>query len=216
MKYYAIKKGKKTGIYTTWAEAKKQVDGFSGAVYKGFTSKQEAEEFMNAGNRKVTVSKDAIVVYTDGGSRNTGNVRGGHVKNKDKAAWAYLIMEKSNRQLEGSAGEFGVTNNKMELTALVKALEKLISLNQQAEEILVISDSKYLINAITLGWMKGWKKRGWKKADGQVPANKELWEQLDKLLPQFKKLQINWTKGHATNAGNNRVDELLNETMDKM
>lgn len=215
MKYYAIKKGKKPGIYTTWAEAKKQVDGFSGAVYKGFTSKKEAETFMTAGMKKINLSKDAIIVYTDGGSRNTGNVRGGHVRSADKAAWAYLINIGS-KKIEDSAGEFGVTNNKMELTALIEALKKLEELNKQRDDILVISDSKYLINAITLGWMQGWKKRGWKKSDGQEPANKDLWIRLDKLLPKFSNLQINWTKGHATNSGNNRVDELLNKTMDNM
>ncbi|GKQ43267.1 ribonuclease H [Companilactobacillus sp. RD055328] len=215
MKFYAIKKGKKPGIYTNWPEAKAQVTGFSGAVYKGFTSQAEAEEFMNSGMKEVKVSKDAIVVYTDGGSRNTGNVKGGHVNSHDKAAWAYVILD-HGKQVGDSAGEYGVTNNKMEITAFIKALEKLQALSKQNEEISLISDSKYVINAITLGWLQGWKKRGWKKADGQEPANKELWVQLDKLLADFNKLQITWTKGHAENAGNNLVDEMLNMTMDKM
>ncbi|MGR3742380.1 ribonuclease H family protein [Companilactobacillus sp. DQM5] len=215
MKFYAIKKGRKPGIYTNWPEAKKQVEGFSGAVYKGFTTKKEAELFINQDKKNIKVSDDAIIVYTDGGSRNTGNISGGHVKSNDKAAWAYLINDHS-KIYEDSAGEYGVTNNKMELTALIAALKKLEELNKKESEILIISDSKYLINAITLGWMNGWKKRGWKKSDGTVPANVELWKEMSSILPSFSNLQIKWTKGHANNDGNNLVDELLNKTMDRM
>lgn len=215
MKYYAIKKGRKPGIYTNWPEAKKQIDGFSGAVYRGFTTEDAARDFIEGQKKQLVISDDAVLVFTDGGSRNTGNVAGGHVKNNDKAAWAYLIQDHGQKYSD-SKGEFGATNNKMELTALIQSLQRLISLDKQETEIAVISDSKYLINAITQGWLNGWKNRNWKKADGSVPANVELWQQLDQLLPQFKKLQITWTKGHAENEGNNLVDQLLNETMDKM
>ena len=157
-----------------------------------------------------------IKVYTDGGSRNTGNVKGGSVKPTDKAAWAYLIVDKTrNLQLSDSKGEFGATNNQMEITAVLMALRALYKKSLQEEEILLVSDSQYVLNSIQK-WLPGWKKNGWKNASKKEVKNKELWIQIDKALPFFPNIRFEWTKGHANDAGNNFVDELLNETMDKM
>jgi len=155
-----------------------------------------------------------ITVYTDGGSRNTGNVAGGHVKDADKAAWAYRI-ELPDAIETGSAGEFGATNNRMEIMAFRNALQKLVDLGQTAESILFVLDSQYVLNAVNKGWLAGWKRRGWKRSAGPL-VNAELWQDVDRLLPQFSNLNYRWTKGHATNQGNVFVDHLLNETMDGM
>lgn len=233
MKYYAVRHGKKPGIYTTWADAKKQIDGYPKAMYKSFPTKKEAEDFVSGkiGYSKVTSKtktsklgttastknnlKDYdIVVYTDGGSRNTGNVAGGHVRNSDKAAWAYLIQMGEHKAAD-SAGERGATNNKMEITALLSALKKLIEHNLQGQKIIFVLDSRYVLDAINKHWLDGWAKRGWTRTAGEL-VNKELWQEIYKLLPQFKNATFDWTKGHAANAGNIYVDELLNKTMDKM
>lgn len=165
---------------------------------------------------KISLDAQAIQVYTDGGSRNTGNVRGGHVKTNDLAAWAYLILLPDGRRLADTAGDKGATNNKMELTAFASALAKLIELNQQAEKIQLTSDSRYLLDAIQKNWLAGWQRRHWRKATGEAIANPELWQQISQLLPQFSQLELIWAKGHATNQGNIYVDELLNKTMDQM
>lgn len=217
-KFYAVKKGKKPGIYTTWSDCQKQVNGFSGAQYKSFKTKNEALVYMgekNASTKRPSVSSNAIQLFSDGGSRNHGNKLGQHVKKNDKAAWAYLIINKGHKVFD-SDGELGATNNKMEVLGLVNGLKKLIQSDLQNEEIDAILDSKYVLDAVTKGWLNSWKRRGWKKSDGTVIKNLAEFKELDQLLPQFSKLSFSWTKGHATNEGNNFVDQLLNETMDKM
>ncbi|GAQ02324.1 RNase HI [Companilactobacillus farciminis] len=227
-KYYAVRKGKKPGIYLTWPECKKQVDGFANARYKSFTSRVEAEKFLTGTDsysnkksspKKVTKTSNIndfdVVIYTDGGSRNHGNVKGGHVRTDDKAAWAYHISN-NGQTYEGTAGELGATNNRMEIMALIQSIIRLNDLKINQQNAIFVLDSQYVLNAITKNWLNGWKRRGFKKADGGALANVELWKQLDQLLPTVPKKTFEWTKGHATNVGNNRVDELLNETMDKM
>lgn len=229
-KYYAVRRGKKPGIYLTWADCKAQVDGFTGARYKSFPDKTQAQAFIDGkdsynNSRKTTTKKSTnkvsniedfdIVIYTDGGSRNHGNFKGGHVKDSDKAAWAYHIN--NNGQIyEGTGGEFGATNNRMEIMALIQSIKRLNELKINQQNAIFVLDSQYVLNAITQNWLNGWKRRGFKKADGSTPVNVELWRELDQLLPTVPKKTFEWTKGHATNVGNNRVDALLNETMDKM
>ncbi|MDR2833610.1 MAG: ribonuclease HI [Streptococcaceae bacterium] len=156
-----------------------------------------------------------IKVYTDGGSRNTGNVKGGSVKPTDKAAWAYLIVTEKGEQFSASEGRLGATNNQMEITAVLMSLRELYKKGLQNEEILLVSDSQYVLKSIQ-EWLPGWKKNGWKNSSKKEVKNKDLWIQIDKALPYFPNITFQWTKGHAEDIGNNFVDALLNETMDKM
>ncbi|MDR1521264.1 MAG: ribonuclease HI [Streptococcaceae bacterium] len=157
----------------------------------------------------------SVTVYTDGGSRNTGNIKGGHVLPTDKAAWAYLILYKNKKYAE-SCGFLGATNNQMELSAVLEALRKLYCMKLTQEKILLISDSKYVLNSINKGWLYNWAKKNWINSSKQKVKNRNLWEAIYKALPYFKKIEFKWTKGHANSEGNNYVDELLNKTMDKM
>ncbi|HAT55186.1 MAG TPA: RNase HI [Lactobacillus sp.] len=233
-KFYAIARGRKTGIFTTWAEAKKQVDDMAGARYKSFPTREAAQQWLDAGGqyvktgiakpKKINASSqqrvvdqpvtERIVMYSDGGSRNTGNVAGGHVRQGDKAAWAYLIKQ-DGQQYFDSLGEFGATNNKMEITGLLMALSALQKAGLNNEPILAVLDSKYVLDAITKNWLAGWQRRGWKRSAGEL-ANKELWQAMSLQLKFFTHLRFEWTKGHADNSGNVFVDELLNKTMDAM
>lgn len=77
-------------------------------------------------------------------------------------------------------------------------------------------DSRYVLNAIQKKWLRGWRRRGWKKADGSKLQNKQLWQQIDANLREFPRIQYFWTKGHADDKGNVYVDHLLNKRMDKM
>ena len=138
-KFYAVKKGRKTGIFTTWAECQKQVSGFPKAEFKSFISKQEADNWLKEikssnENRRKSYS---VIVYTDGGSRNHGNKKGEHVKKNDKAAWAYLIKYQGSI-ISDTDGEYGSTNNRMEIMALKKALLDLKQRELQNEKILVV------------------------------------------------------------------------------
>ena len=153
------------------------------------------------------------VTYTDGGTRNTGVYKGGHVKKTDKAAWAYLI-EWDDQKVHGSGGEYGATNNKMEQTALINALKKLLELGFNNKHLLFVLDSQYVLNAINKHWLQGWKKRGWRRSSGPL-ANVAEWQELDRLLKEFPDSTFEWTKGHANNRGNEFVDHELNRYMDQ-
>ena len=232
-KYYAVKKGRHPGIYPTWPACQREVSGYSGAVYRSFTNRFEAQKWLTAANKPAGPSKKqqlsldldlgtgqwvaapTIRLYTDGGSRNHGNWRGQHVKENDRAAWAFLI-DRQGQRLTGTAGEFGATNNRMELLGLINALQLLAKRGWQDEVINATLDSHYVLDPITKGWLYGWRRRGWTTSTGKPVVNQELWQELLTLLPQFPRLHFRWTKGHATNQGNNIVDELLNTTMDKM
>ncbi|MDO4903549.1 MAG: ribonuclease H family protein [Limosilactobacillus sp.] len=229
-KFYVVKAGRHPGIYTSWPDCQREVSGFSGAIYKSFTTRAEAEKWFNtktAAPRKSQqlglaldiadspAPSDAIKIYTDGGSRNHGNKLGQHVKSNDKAAWAYLIQGKGVK-FTGTDGEWGATNNRMEVLALINALYKLLEEGMQDEYIIATLDSHYVLDPIMKHWLYGWRNRGWKTASGSAVANQELWQEVTHLLPRFKNLHFQWTKGHADNDGNNIVDELLNTTMDKM
>lgn len=238
MKYYAVKKGRQPGIYRNWEAAQKQVEGFAGAQYQSFTDITKAAAYLNWGPDTQTpamvksedqlkaainkVQKEAqqqarpyfARIYTDGGSRNTGaSVKGGHVRKTDKAAWAYQIKYQG-REVHGAGGELGASNNKMEQMALINALKKLQELGFNDKHLLFILDSRYVLNAINQGWLKSWKKRGWKRSGGEL-ANKEQWQEIDRLLPHFPDSTFSWTKGHAGNEGNEFVDHLLNRYMDE-
>ena len=104
----------------------------------------------------------------------------------------------------------------MELTAVLRGLQKLTSLHYNSQKILLVADSQYVLNPLTQGWLATWRQRGWKKADGRPVANRDLWQQLEQQLQLFSKLQFSWTKGHSSNKNNNFVDHLLNQTMDQM
>ncbi|MFK5706127.1 ribonuclease H [Ligilactobacillus sp. LYQ139] len=160
-------------------------------------------------------SVTGVVFYSDGGTRNHGNYRGGHVRTTDVAAWAYLVTA-PDYQNSASAGEFGSTNNRMELLGMINALEDLKNQGLNRQPVTGVLDSQYVLNGINKHWLQGWQRRGWRTASGTVVANKELWQRIAHLLPAFPKLTLTWTKGHAKNAGNNFVDRLLNKTMDRM
>lgn len=229
-KYYAVARGRKTGIFRDWPTTEKLVKGYTGARYKSFVDEASAKAFLvaeakgsqrkaaikaSAGDSPIDLNQATAIFYTDGGSRNTGNVAGGHVRDTDKAAWAYLIQYQG-QQIADSAGEYGATNNRMEIMALRNALQKFLALGLNEAYLIGILDSRYVLDAINKGWLAGWARRGFKKADGSTPQNVALWQDISALLPQFTKLTLTWTKGHAANAGNVFVDELLNRSMDAM
>lgn len=249
MKFYAVKKGITPGVYRSWEDAKKQVDGYSGAQYKSFDNVSDAAGYMDwteeerqevfkpaedtlqnaikkiqakskntAQGPKVAKSaennKYFATIYTDGGSRNTGaSVKGGKVAATDKAAWAYLIEKDGQKVADGAGGRLGATNNEMEMTALIEVMKKLIKLGYNEKKLLFCLDSQYVINGTTQ-WLPGWKKRGWKRANGPL-INKELWQEIDSLKSKFPNIKFEWVKGHAGHQGNEYVDSLLNKYMDE-
>ena len=133
-----------------------------------------------------------VILYTDGAC--SGNPGPG--------GWG-AILEYNGHRKEMSGGEENTTNNRMELTAVIKGLQ---ALNQRCT-VELYSDSKYVIDALEKGWAEGWKKRGWIKSDKKPALNPDLWEILLELTHQHE-MHYHWVKGHADNPMNNRCDEM--------
>ena len=133
-----------------------------------------------------------VTIYTDGAC--SGNPGPG--------GWG-AILEWQGHEKELSGGEAQTTNNRMELTAVLTAL----SLLKEPCIVELYSDSKYVVDAIDKGWLYGWQKKGWIKADKKPVLNVDLWQQL---LPELKRhdVRLHWVKGHAENEKNNRCDQL--------
>lgn len=114
---------------------------------------------------------------------------------------AILMYNGKERELSG--GEKVTTNNQMELMAAIVALECL----KEPCEVMLYSDSAYLVNAFNQHWIEGWKKNGWKNSSKQDVKNRELWERLEKLTSTHK-VEFIKVKGHSDNEYNNRCDKL--------
>ena len=133
-----------------------------------------------------------VTIYTDGAC--SGNPGPG--------GWGAILMYGAHRR-ELSGGEAETTNNRMELTAVIRAL----SLLKEPCIVELWSDSKYVIDGLSKGWAKGWRARGWVKSDKKPALNPDLWDELLRL-EGLHTLHYHWVKGHAENEYNNRCDEL--------
>lgn len=138
-----------------------------------------------------------------------------HVKKTDRAAWAFLIC-RGLHKTSGTNAEWGATNNRMEVMAFLRALRWLLQHHYNHQRVLEVADSRYVLNALTKGWLNSWQRRNWHLASGAPVKNAGEWKIIAKLLPQFDHLGYKWTKGHAKDQGNIFVDHLLNRTMDRM
>ena len=133
-----------------------------------------------------------VTIYTDGAC--SGNPGPG--------GWG-AILEFNGVEKELSGGEANTTNNRMELTAVIRALQAL----KEPCNVELYSDSKYVIDALEKGWAWSWRKKGWIKSDKKPALNPDLWEEL-LMLTMRHKVTCHWVKGHAENEKNNRCDQL--------
>lgn len=133
-----------------------------------------------------------VILYTDGAC--SGNPGPG--------GWG-TILKYGQVEKELYGGEIETTNNRMELTAVIRGLEAL----KEPCTVELYSDSKYVIDALSKGWAESWKSRGWKKADKKPALNSDLWQILLQLVRKHD-VHYHWVKGHADNPYNNRCDEL--------
>ena len=133
-----------------------------------------------------------VKIFTDGAC--SGNPGPG--------GWG-AILKYGGKVKELSGGEKNTTNNRMELTAAIKALEAL----KEPCIVTLTTDSKYLADGIQKGWAESWKKNGWKKADKKPALNTDLWERILELF-SLHKVEIVWVKGHNGHIENERCDEL--------
>ena len=140
------------------------------------------------------MNADTIYIYSDGACK--GNPGAG--------GWGALLVSNGHSK-EICGGEANTTNNRMEMTAVIRALESL----KRPSTIEVHTDSQYVQKGIS-EWMVGWKKRNWRTADGKPVKNQDLWLQLD-ALSQLHSIKWKWVKGHSGHPENERADALANQ-----
>lgn len=140
-----------------------------------------------------------VEIFTDGACKG----------NPGPGGWAAILRYK-NVSKELSGGEPETTNNRMELIALIKALQQL----KEKCEVVVYSDSRYLLNGLEKGWAEGWRRNNWMKANKQLALNPDLWELLLDLTARHK-MEYHWIRGHTGHPENERCDQLASAQAEK-
>jgi len=218
MKFYAVAVGRVPGIYTNWPDAQSQVSGFEGAMYKSFTTREEAKTWCKNPTytpvvRKRCKAKEApakaappprpkgagklFQIFSDGGA----------IGNPGPGGYGVVIVDDKKRtELKGGYGY--TTNNRMELMGCIKALEHI---GATKRPLILTTDSAYVVNGISKGWAEGWRQRGWTKSDGKPAVNTDLWAKLLDLCAPLA-IRFQWVKGHAGHPENERCDTLANTT----
>ena len=136
---------------------------------------------------------DVVEIYTDGACKG----------NPGPGGWGALLRS-GRRERELFGGEPDTTNNRMELTAVIRALEAL----KRPCRVEVFTDSEYVKKGIT-EWLQAWQRRGWKTADRKPVKNEALWRRLDELASRHR-IRWHWVRGHSGHADNERADALAN------
>ena len=140
------------------------------------------------------MADDLVEIYSDGACRG----------NPGPGGWGALLRFR-NAEKELWGGEAQTTNNRMELTAVIRALEAL----ERPSRVRVVTDSQYVQKGIS-EWLPSWKRRGWRTADRKPVKNDDLWKQLDALNSRHQ-VEWQWVKGHAGHPENERADALANK-----
>jgi len=142
---------------------------------------------------------EQVEIYTDGACKGNPGVGG----------WGALMIFKGvEKELWG--GEADTTNNRMEMTAAIRALAEL----KRSCDVRLVTDSQYVMQGIQ-DWMPNWKKRGWKTAAKQPVKNADLWQQLDEQVNRHN-VTWHWVRGHTGHPGNERADQLANRGVDEV
>jgi ribonuclease HI len=209
-KFYAVRKGRQSGIYLDWDTCKKQVEGFAGAQYKSFSTREEAAQYLagqesaaSATAKKASressppepIPAGHVVIYADGACSG----------NPGKGGYGTVVLSGDQRR-ELSAGFRRTTNNRMEILGCIAGLDAI----EERSDIILYSDSRYVVDASTKGWAEAWRSRGWnRKVEGElVPAlNSDLWARMLDLC-EWHRVQFRWVRGHDGNVENERCDEL--------
>jgi ribonuclease HI len=222
-KFYAVRIGRKPGIYTTWdgpTGAQAQVAGFAGAKHKSFETRTDAENWLKglpvsapahapapqthsflppaAASEAATptpaehLKAGKVVIYTDGGSK--GNPGPG-------GFGAVILFGSTSKEFSG--GFRRTTNNRMELTGPITALEALT----RPSQVVLVTDSQYVAEAMTKGWAKRWRRNNWMRSKKDAAENPDLWERLLRLCEKHT-VEFIWVRGHAGDANNERCDQL--------
>jgi ribonuclease HI len=145
--------------------------------------------------KEMNLARTRVELYCDGAC----------LGNPGPGGWGYLLRvhtAEGPREKEAAGAQADTTNNRMELQAAIQGLAALV----RPCEVALYSDSQYVVKGIQ-SWIAGWKRKGWRKADGQPVINVELWKELDAQL-HVHRVTANWVRGHAGHPENERVDQI--------
>ena len=143
--------------------------------------------------------KARVTIYTDGACKG----------NPGPGGWGALLQYRS-RERELFGGETATTNNRMELTAVIRALETL----KRPSAVTLYTDSQYVKNGIET-WIHAWKRNGWRTSDRKQVKNADLWLELERAAREHD-IEWHWVRGHADTEGNHRADELANRGVEAL
>ncbi|MBI5878115.1 MAG: viroplasmin family protein [Chloroflexi bacterium] len=226
-KYYAVRRGKRPGIYDTWDACSAQVTGFAGAQFKSFATRAEADAYL-AGARQAHTSasraekaapraaparprtarvavkpaepaeEPRATIFTDGGC----------FENPGPGGYGAVVIDGGKRR-ELSGGFRRTTNNRMEMMACIAGLRALSHDGPAA----LVTDSRYVANSLSKGWAKRWRAAKWLRESKRVP-NADLWAVLLGLSEQ-KHVSVRWVRGHAGHAENERCHTLATQALQR-
>ncbi|MFZ5519014.1 MAG: ribonuclease HI [Candidatus Zhuqueibacterota bacterium] len=212
--YYVVFIGRSPGIYKEWfgeKGAEAQITGFSGARYKGFATLGEAKQALNQFKKtnvmtpakKPPVQYEPLIPQPEPGRRHIlMYTDGGCIGNPGPGGYGVVIMN-GEKKREISGGFRHTTNNRMELSACILGLQAL----KTASNVMLHSDSRYVVYGMTKGWAQRWRSRNWMRTKIEPAENADLWAQLLQLCERHR-VQFVWVKGHAGHPENERCDEL--------
>jgi ribonuclease HI len=222
--YYVVVKGRRAGIYTMWLGedgAAEQVKNFPDALYKGFHTHEEATAWLKENSPEISSNLVSELLKVDGGRTlsegfespedhlKAGKVLiyadGGAINNPGPGGYGIVLKYKGHTK-ELSGGFRGTTNNRMEIMACIEALRAL----KQKSSVVIYSDSKYVVDSISEGWVRRWQANGWMRNREQKAENADLWQQLLDLCSRHE-VEFHWIRGHAGEIDNERCDQLAME-----
>jgi ribonuclease HI len=211
--YYAVHKGKKTGIFSSWNECKKSVDKYPNAIYKKFKNISMAKNFVVNGDLKLSIEKEdkmylipnqqTIKVYTDGSC-----IR--NINNKHHGGYGVYFGKENKKNVSEPYIDKDVTNNRAELHAIQDAIRLLNTEILENKEIEIYTDSEYSLKSCTI-WYKKWEKNGWKTKGGTLRKNIDYIQKLSKILENHKNIKLIHIKAHT---GKTDPDSVGNDMAD--
>ena len=147
-----------------------------------------------------------LEIYTDGSLKRIG-------QSMTFGAWGFVVVQDGKEIYEASGSEYGTTNQRMELEAIVQALEYIKTIRRPNEKVMVYSDSAYAINCYLQDWYVKWQENGWVNSKKENVANRDQWQ---KIIPYFENFWYSFSKvkGHANSFWNNKCDEIVQREAD--
>jgi ribonuclease HI len=143
---------------------------------------------------------DTFTLVTDGACSGNGT-------DDSRGGWAAILTAPDGAETVLTGGEYPTTNNRMELMAALEGLRAA----PERSDVELVTDSSYLANAISKGWLSGWQRKGWRTAGKQPVANRDLWERMIGELARHRTVRTVLVRGHAGHAANERADRLAQE-----